>query len=146
MPDLVISGINAGQNMGSVVDLSGTVGAARAAVARGIPALAASQGLGDPPQTSPPAASRCSTGSTANLAAIEAGTLTHRHRRQPEHPDVLRPARSAARSTCPPPTNAEGYNDTPNCASTATGPTDDIQAYLIGFAPLSQLSVTPAAG
>ncbi|MCB1040265.1 MAG: hypothetical protein KDA94_12185 [Acidimicrobiales bacterium] len=43
-PDLVITGINAGQNLGPLVDVSGTVGAARAAVARGIPALATSQG------------------------------------------------------------------------------------------------------
>lgn len=46
-PDVVITGINSGQNLGPLVDLSGTVGAARAAVARGIPALATSQGVGD---------------------------------------------------------------------------------------------------
>ncbi len=46
-PDLVITGINEGQNIGPVVDASGTVGAARAAVARGVPALATSQGSGD---------------------------------------------------------------------------------------------------
>lgn len=45
-PDLVITGINIGQNLGPLVDLSGTVGAARAGVARGVPALATSQGLG----------------------------------------------------------------------------------------------------
>lgn len=44
-PDLVITGINIGQNLGPVVDFSGTVGAARAAVARGVPALATSSGL-----------------------------------------------------------------------------------------------------
>lgn len=47
-PHLVISGINFGQNIGPAVDLSGTVGAAKTAVRRGIPALAVSQGLGDP--------------------------------------------------------------------------------------------------
>lgn len=47
-PDLVISGINQGQNLGPIIDISGTVGAARAAVARGIPGLATSQGTGDP--------------------------------------------------------------------------------------------------
>jgi 5'-nucleotidase len=47
-PDLVVSGINQGQNLGPMADLSGTVGAARAAVARGIPAVAVSQGLGNP--------------------------------------------------------------------------------------------------
>ena len=45
-PDLVVSGINEGQNLGPVVDLSGTVGAARAGVRKGVPALAVSQGIG----------------------------------------------------------------------------------------------------
>lgn len=44
-PHLVITGINAGQNLGPIIDISGTVGAARAAVARDIPALATSQGM-----------------------------------------------------------------------------------------------------
>ncbi|QXC62144.1 hypothetical protein KSP35_04860 [Aquihabitans sp. G128] len=47
-PDLVITGINEGQNLGPLVNASGTVGAARAAVARGVPALATSSGLGQP--------------------------------------------------------------------------------------------------
>ena len=46
-PDVVVAGINEGQNLGPLVDVSGTVGAARAAVARGIPALAVSQGIGE---------------------------------------------------------------------------------------------------
>ena len=45
-PDLVVSGINEGQNLGPIVDASGTVGAARAGVRRGVPALAVSQGVG----------------------------------------------------------------------------------------------------
>lgn len=47
-PDLVVSGINAGQNIGRFVaeDLSGTVGAALTAGRLGIPAIAASAGLG----------------------------------------------------------------------------------------------------
>jgi 5'-nucleotidase len=48
-PDLVVSGINFGQNIGPSVDISGTVGAAKEAVRRGIPALAVSQGLADQP-------------------------------------------------------------------------------------------------
>lgn len=47
-PDLVISGINDGQNVGPLVDISGTVGAARQAAQLGVPAVATSQGLGDP--------------------------------------------------------------------------------------------------
>lgn len=48
-PDLVIAGINEGQNIGPLVEISGTVGAARTAARAGIQALAASQGIGDPP-------------------------------------------------------------------------------------------------
>ena len=44
-----MSGINEGQNLGPVYDVSGTVGAAREAAERGIPALAVSQGLGAEP-------------------------------------------------------------------------------------------------
>jgi 5'-nucleotidase len=44
MPDLVVSGINEGQNIGPFATLSGTVGAARTAARRGIPALAVSAG------------------------------------------------------------------------------------------------------
>jgi len=47
-PDLVISGINMGQNIGPLVEISGTVGAARTAARAGYPALAVSQGIGDP--------------------------------------------------------------------------------------------------
>ena len=41
-PDLVVSGINRGWNLGSVTYVSGTVGAAREAALAGIPAIAAS--------------------------------------------------------------------------------------------------------
>ncbi|HEX9080912.1 MAG TPA: 5'/3'-nucleotidase SurE [Holophagaceae bacterium] len=42
-PDLLVSGINYGENVGVSIGASGTVGAAMEAAARGIPALAASQ-------------------------------------------------------------------------------------------------------
>ncbi len=45
-PDLVVSGINQGQNSGEFVTLSGTVGAALTAARLGIPAIAASHGPG----------------------------------------------------------------------------------------------------
>lgn len=44
-PDLIVSGINAGQNIGEFVYLSGTVGAARWGARNGIPGIAVSQGL-----------------------------------------------------------------------------------------------------
>ena len=44
-PHLLVSGINDGQNIGPLTELSGTVGAARTAARAGIPALAVSQGF-----------------------------------------------------------------------------------------------------
>jgi 5'-nucleotidase len=48
-PDLVVSGTNAGQNIGEFVKVSGTVGAAKTAAKRGIPALAVSTGRAPDP-------------------------------------------------------------------------------------------------
>jgi 5'-nucleotidase len=45
-PDLVISGTNAGQNLGSSTNSSGTVSAAIAAARYGVPAMATSGGIG----------------------------------------------------------------------------------------------------
>lgn len=46
-PDLVVSGINYGENLGESVGISGTVGAAMEAASQGIPAIAASLQLRD---------------------------------------------------------------------------------------------------
>jgi 5'-nucleotidase len=43
-PELVLSGINEGQNVGALSSLSGTVGAARTARRNGVPAIGSSQG------------------------------------------------------------------------------------------------------
>jgi 5'-nucleotidase len=44
-PDLVVSGTNEGQNIGPFTTISGTVGAAKQAVRKGIPAFASSTGM-----------------------------------------------------------------------------------------------------
>ncbi len=46
-PDLVVSGVNKGQNVGPLAAVSGTVGAARTAIRQGVPAVAVSAGLRD---------------------------------------------------------------------------------------------------
>jgi 5'-nucleotidase len=48
-PDLVMAGINAGQNLGPSTDLSGTVGAARAGANAGVVSIAISAGFPEPP-------------------------------------------------------------------------------------------------
>ncbi|MGI5126326.1 5'/3'-nucleotidase SurE [Pseudonocardia sp. CA-107938] len=52
-PDVLLSGINLGQNTGRAILHSGTVGAALAAGLQGIRALAVSQGIGWPPNPNP---------------------------------------------------------------------------------------------
>ena len=47
-PDLVVSGINYGENIGEIIHFSGTVGAALEAASANIPAIAVSQQLLDP--------------------------------------------------------------------------------------------------
>ncbi len=143
-PDLVVSGINAGQNMGPTVSISGTVGAARAAALRGIPAIAASQGPLLPPQNFPAAAAQVLDWLNANMAAIQAGTLTTSTIANLNAPTC---STGSVRGTIEVPvaTSNDGYNDTPDCTSTVTNPAADIQAYLDGFAPLSQLSTTQGA-
>ena len=72
-PDLVVAGNNLGQNLSPMVDISGTVGAARAGATRGVPAIAISQGVGDPVDY-PAAMPLLLDWIKEHRAAIEAGT------------------------------------------------------------------------
>jgi 5'-nucleotidase len=49
-PHVVVSGSNDGNNLGPFTQVSGTVGAARTAARNGVPGLAVSNSLGEPPQ------------------------------------------------------------------------------------------------
>lgn len=141
-PDLVVSGINEGQNLGPLVDISGTVGAARAAARRGVPALAVSQGLGEEPDFDA-AAELAVEWTTENLDAVRAGDLGA---------DVVY---SLNVPTC---TEGElrgevevesGTEGNPlaesDCTSTAEGQTDDVSAFADGFATLTEVPLEPAA-
>jgi 5'/3'-nucleotidase SurE len=63
-PEIVLSGINKGQNIGVLSEASGTIGAARTARRNGVPAIATSQGGFSAPNDFP-------TGVTATLALLE---------------------------------------------------------------------------
>ncbi len=143
-PDLVVSGINAGANMGPAVELSGTVGAARAAVQRGIPALAASQGPLTAPFDFPAGVTQVINWFEANRAAIAAGTMQHATVSNLNIPSCPAGAVRSQKDEPLAPTT-DGYTSIPDCASTVTDPANDIAAYLVGFAPLSQVSAKPAA-
>jgi 5'/3'-nucleotidase len=141
-PDLVVSGINEGQNLGPVVDASGTVGAARGAARRGVPALAVSQGLGDDLDY------EVAAGLVVDWIA--------------EHADALRAGEVPADvvnnlnvPTCDTGelrgqvevASATGGNPlgTSDCTSTAEGATDDVTAFTNGYATLTEVPLDPAA-
>lgn len=132
-PDLVISGINNGQNMGPVIAASGTVGAARIAARSGVPAVATSQG-GIIVTPDFPA------GTTATLAWLEQFRLGL------AGPPFMQVANINIPS-CAPGTSVRGtintvvatvVNPVPgylsqDCASTVTAIPNDIAAFNYGF-------------
>ncbi len=145
-PDLVVSGINFGQNIGPLTDVSGTVGAARAAAARGIPALASSQGFGDPVDYP----ERRQGGAGLARGQPRRHRIAAPARRCCWRTSTSRPARSgAARAqvTVPVATDQAGrdYNGA-DCTSTATNPADDVDAFNEGFVTLSTLNPTSTTG
>jgi 5'-nucleotidase len=86
LPDLVVSGINYGENVGSGVTVSGTVGAALEAAAHGLPALAVSL------ETEPIHHLSYSTDVDFSAAAHFTGIFAQRllERRMPPDVDVLK--------------------------------------------------------
>jgi 5'-nucleotidase len=136
-PDLVVSGINEGQNLGVISSVSGTVGAAEAAVTVGIPALAASQGLGEPIEYST-AADLVVQWVRARRAALAAGdaSVVVVNLNVPTCPTGrvrgLRQEPLAEQET--------GIGTPPDCASTATDFANDVEAFLAGFATATELS------
>jgi 5'-nucleotidase len=134
-PDLVVSGINLGQNIGPLTQVSGTVGAALAAGRRGIPALAVSQGLGSPPDYP---------------AGVEQALIWIRaHRDVTATPGEPATVTSLNVPTCTTgevrgvvevPVAGEGRPlDPVDCASTLERPPDDVVAFRNGYATLSVL-------
>jgi 5'-nucleotidase len=136
-PDLVVSGSNAGQNMGVVAPASGTVGAARTAVRRGYPAVAVSQGL-DARADYSPSVGVAAEWISANRAALSGSV---------DRNDLLEVVNVNA-PACPKPrgpvteplsTTGTGLGDV-DCASTAAAGPDDTTSFLHGFATITFLT------
>lgn len=138
-PDLVISGINDGQNIGPLVDISGTVGAARQAAQMGVPAVASSQGLGDPADF-PSGVEATMAWLDEHLDEVVAGELG-----TDEIANINTP-------TCPT-GEIHGEVDVPvavdstvdltvvDCTSTVE-PTDDVTAFVNGWVAVTELAPT----
>lgn len=131
-PDLVMTGVNAGQNLGPVLSLSGTVGAARTAARRGIPAVAISQGLtttgGDLDYG--PGTDAAMAWLDEHIGSLTAGTVTN----------INAPTcgKGSIRGTVTVPSATEGNALVAgvDCTSTATG-SDDVSAFNDGFVVIS---------
>lgn len=144
-PGLVMSGINAGQNLGPVVNISGTVGAAREAARHGVPALAVSSGFapkydfatavtyalnwlhGERPKLPQPANSGAGTVAVLNVPTCATGKV--RGELQLPQQVKLSPGEAPL-----------GKSD---CTSTAK-PTTEVAAFTDGFATLVAVPVDPS--
>jgi 5'-nucleotidase len=145
-PDLVVSGINFGQNIGPLAALSGTVGAAREAVALGVPSLAASQGVDN---GATPDFAESVPLVTAWVTRHRAELLARSHGAAPLEANLNVPTCSSGAvrgpvSTVMAATGDAGATTTVDCTSTSTSYADDLQAFEIGFATLTPLY--PPAG
>jgi 5'-nucleotidase len=140
-PDVVMSGINFGQNVGAATSLSGTFGAAKQAAELGIPALAVSQGLGAQPDY--PSGVEFALDWLAmhrtDLAGKGGGTTptTMWNLNVPTCGTTGKP-----RGVVSVPINGGSANpiQPSNCASTVTAPADDVAALAAGFVPLTEIA------
>ena len=129
-PDVVLSGVNNGQNIGTFIKVSGTVGAAHAAAARGIPALAVSAGLGAPTNFAAGAHQAILWLDAHRAAAGRAQSSRHGHEPQCAHvcarfdaPARGRPRRAARRQRGAP----------VNCVTPAPKPVNDVDGFVHGY-------------
>jgi 5'-nucleotidase len=135
-PDVVVSGSNAGQNLGVVAPISGTVGAARTAVRRGYPAVAVSQGLAEPADYSPSVGVAASW-IFANRAAL-AGSVDREDLL--EVVNVNAPACNPVRGVATVPLATAPNPEPVDCTSTAAAGPDDSASFAHGFATVTFLT------
>jgi 5'-nucleotidase len=133
--DVVVSGVNWGENLGPVIARSGTIGAARAAVRLGVPALAVSQGGGDPPDFETGAALAADWLQDHRVALLsDSAPLVVTSINVPTcvrgEPRGLRTLPVAADAAGPESPGAD-------CDSTKVDVLDDLDGFLNGFATLS---------
>jgi 5'-nucleotidase len=139
-PDVIIAGINEGQNLGPIAPASGTVGAATAGVIAGYPSLAASSGGGDPLDY-PSAAVLVVDWVKAHRDAFVDGTAA----KVDVNLNVPTCATGKVRGVkqvplSPGASGALAVTGVPDCTSTATEFPGDVEAFLAGFATVTELN------
>lgn len=140
-PDLVVSGINEGQNVGPLVDVSGTIGAARAAVARDVPALALSASVGALEAGYEVGAALAVEWIDEHAAALLAGEAPV----EVTSINIPSCAEGEPEELVEVPVATEGNPlAEPDCASDLTDPADDVEALTHGFPTLTVVPAEPA--
>jgi len=146
-PDLVVAGIHEGQSLGPDVDESGTIGAARAAAQRGIPALAVSLGLGDTYDYGP-AVKQALTWISTNRADLLARSASSTRQTMVFNLNV---PNCFAGGTVRGPREVDTEKEVPDpsiarqpqtCTSTST-PGDEVASFNAGYATLTRLYAGP---
>jgi 5'-nucleotidase len=140
--DLVVSGINDGANVGPFVDISGTVGAARAAAQQGIPALATSQGS---------STTKDFTGSVAQTMAWVDAHRGSLKRGTVQNLNVPTCSTGTVRGTVSVlsgtgasfPRGVSPLLGPVDCTQTGPAGPDDVTAYLAGYAGLTKIAKLP---
>lgn len=140
-PDLVVSGINFGQNIGPLAAGSGTVGAAREAVSLGIPSIAASQGVDN---GSAPDFAQAVPMVNGWVTQHRAVLVSHSYGEKPLQANLNVPtcAGSSVRgpvTTVMAASGNGGATTTVDCTSTSTTYANDLEAFEIGYATLTPL-------
>lgn len=136
-PDLVMSGINEGANVGPFVGLSGTVGAARAGAAQGIPALASSQGLAQP-MSWPAGVKQTIAWFRENRSKLKKGTVWNLN--------IPSCSKGKVRGAVKVKKTSTSFYDfdpfgTVDCAVRSKPLENDVTAYYAGFAPLQSIGL-----
>jgi 5'-nucleotidase len=140
-PNVVVSGINNGQNVGPFIPISGTVGAAEAAANVGLPAIAVSQGFGNPPDFAS-AARIVVAWITAHRASYNGAAATRGDVVNINVPTCTSGSVRGLRQV-PAATDLAGRNiNKVDCASTVATAADDIAAFVNGFAAITDLDAT----
>ena len=141
-PDLVVSGINFGENIGPLASLSGTVGAAQTALARGIPSLAVSQGVdnGESPNFSQGAKYLVAWVQAHRQALVAAKKGTAHNVSENLNVPTCATGHIRGPVNVTLGTTLNGYSvGTVDCSGTAAKPKTDVQAFVDGFASLTAL-------
>ncbi|HQV57919.1 MAG TPA: 5'/3'-nucleotidase SurE [Ilumatobacteraceae bacterium] len=139
-PQLVLSGINPGQNVGPFAQISGTVGVGRTAIRRGLPALAVSAGMQLDQAQFDFGASLAINWIAEHCADLMAGTAqtdTVSSINLPTCPPAaMGPLLAVERAT----TFPDGANVfASSCDLSGPTPTDDVAAILVGYPSITQV-------